>query len=250
MRGDSTAIIVAVLSGLLALANSIYAARISRRLDEQRHEQTKREQADALVARYRDPLLRAAFDLQSRLYNIVRQDFLGKYHANGTASEKKYAIDNTLYVLAEYLGWVEILRRDVQFLDLGEETKSHDLAMKLETIRDTLRSDRSGLGTTFRIFHGEQRAIGEVMMVPLAANGANERSPRHECVGYADFVAKQADPVFSQWFDRLRCDVEELAVGTARDEGRIRILQHALIDLIRFLDPGGTRFPPTQLQRL
>jgi hypothetical protein len=31
------------------------------------------------MSRYRDPLLRAAFDLQSRLYNIVELDFLAKH---------------------------------------------------------------------------------------------------------------------------------------------------------------------------
>jgi hypothetical protein len=250
MGVEATAIIVAVLSGLLALGNTLYTAQINRKVDEQRREETKREQAESLVARYREPLLRAAFDLQSRLYNIVRQDFLRKYHQNGTDSEKEYAVQNTLYVLAEYLGWVEILRRDVQFLDLGDEAKSHDLAMKLEAIREALRSDRPELGRVLRIFHGEQRAIGELMMVPLGAQGPVERSPRHECMGYAGFVAKQADPIFAHWFKRLKCDVAELAGDIAQDESRIGVLHHALIDLIRFLDPDGTRFSLRQLERL
>ena len=70
------------------------------------------------MSRYREPLLRAASDLQSRIYDIVGQKFLACHLQQGGPADQEYACRNTMFVFAEYLGWVEILRRGVQFLDL------------------------------------------------------------------------------------------------------------------------------------
>jgi AAA ATPase-like protein len=66
---------------------------------------------EQVMSRYREPLLRAAFHLQSRVYNIVEQAFLLRYLQRGSPAEQEYACRNTMFVLAEYLGWVEMLRR-------------------------------------------------------------------------------------------------------------------------------------------
>ena len=100
-----------LLAGALSLFNSVYTTRLASRLEEERRAKTKAELVAELMARYRDPLMQAAFDLQSRIYNVVEQGFLQTHYCNGTDSTKEYARENTLYVLADYLGWVEILRR-------------------------------------------------------------------------------------------------------------------------------------------
>jgi hypothetical protein len=60
-------------------------------LERQRQQASKEEQLEQVMSRYREPLLRAAFDLQSRLYNIVKQHFLGSYLNRGSAAEQEYA---------------------------------------------------------------------------------------------------------------------------------------------------------------
>jgi hypothetical protein len=126
----STAIVVALISGAVSLAAAAISllsarsvARLNSELEERRRARTKEEQAAELRARYRDPLLGAAFDLQSRLYNIVAKDFLVRYCGEQDQTSRTYAVENTLYVLAEY-GWVEIVRREIRFLDLGEARAS------------------------------------------------------------------------------------------------------------------------------
>jgi hypothetical protein len=70
---------------------------------------------------YQDSLLRAAQDLQTKLFNILRLHLFRNFYFDGSFSEKEYAVENTLYVVAEYLCWVEIIRLERQFLTDAQE---------------------------------------------------------------------------------------------------------------------------------
>jgi hypothetical protein len=168
--------VVSLISAVVALASVVLSsraamatARLHHELAMHRSRASKEELVAELMARYREPLVRAAFDLQSRIYNIARQDFLAKYCTNGTAGEREYAVRNTVFVLAEYLGWVEILRREVQFLDLGDVERNRQLVECLERVSDILGTDQRITDPGFRLFRGQQRALGELMIEPVAA---------------------------------------------------------------------------------
>ncbi len=238
---DIAAIVVAVIAGGVSLLTAVYTTRLASRLEAERHARTKAELLDELMDRYRDPLLQASFDLQSRIYNITRQGFLTRHYREGTEATREYARENTLYVLAEYLGWVEILRREVRFLELGDEAANRDWTETLLAVRSALQTDQ--LSPCFRLFNGQQRAIGEIM---VALN-----RDRLETIGYAKFLSCQEDQQFDRWFGHLRDDIEMLArePGGGHD-GRLRALQRALIDLIDLLDPGAVRVPATERSRL
>jgi hypothetical protein len=230
----------AVVSILLGARTAQKASRLEVQLDAERRAATKQELVEELMTRYREPLLRAAFDLQSRLYNIVHQDFLRRYAAEPVEGAREYAVKNTLYVLAEYLAWVEILRRDVQFLDLGDVARSQQLAELLEQVVDALATDERLPDPTLRLFRGEQRAIGELM---VEVERDYEGKLRHQCIGYAAFVARlHDDKDFAQWFRRLQDDVEAMMLEKSASDERLVELQHALVDLINFLDDPPARF--------
>jgi hypothetical protein len=244
----STAIVVALISGGVSLAAATISllsarsvARLNSELEERRRARTKEEQAAEVRARYRDPLLGAAFDLQSRLFNIVATGFLVRYCGEEDETSRNYAVENTLYVLAEYLGWVEIVRREIRFLDLGEEPANRQWVMTLERVRDTLARD--DIDPVLRVFRGDQRAIGEVMTV--AAEGE-----RRECRGYASFALDRRRPDFARWFERLEGDVELLSRAPDRHLERPVLLQHALVDLLDVLDPHCARFAADRRTRL
>ena len=247
----STAIIVAVISGgvslvaaAVSLASNRSVARLSSELEEQQRIKTRQEQAEELRARYRDPLLAAAFDLQSRLYNIVAKNFLVRYMHESEGS-RRYAIDNTLHLLAEYLAWMEIIRRDIQFLDLGEEVANRKWLRALEDVRNILARD--DLDPVLRVFRGEQRAIGETMTVMLK----DSRTGRErESLGYAQFVSRREEAAFNHWFERLEEDLKLLAEDPEAHRERPILLQHKLIDVLEILDPQGKRFPAERCLRL
>lgn len=256
----SPEIVVSLVSAAVALGSVVLSARAARQTAQLNHElemaksrATKEELVEELMSRYREPLLRAAYDLQSRIYNIIRQEFLVRYGGQGREHEQAYAVDNTLFLFAEYFGWVEILRRDVQFLDLGDVERNRLLVERLEAIGDTFASDRKVLAPSFRIFRGDQRALGE-LMIPSSSDsngggggggGGDRGGERRHCIGYARFRDRlHHDPAFAAWFQPLAADVSALALAKDDAGGHERLtrLQHDLIDLISFLDDPPRRF--------
>ncbi len=69
-------------------------------------------------------------------------------------------------MVGEYLGWVEILRQEVFFLELGDELENRDWNTRLDAVRRAFLADRYP-GAMLRLFNGQQRAIGELMAVPI-----------------------------------------------------------------------------------
>ena len=238
-----SAAIVSVVSAVLSVVAGTRVTQLEHRLAVQRDEQARRIQLEDVMARYRQPVLRSAVDLQSRFYNIVQNRFLQRYFF-ASESDRAYAITSTLYVIAEYLGWVEILRREVQYLDLGDLEANRRMTDLLEEITSWFLTDR--IEDAFRLFRGEQRAIGELMLV---ARPSDELA-RYECMGIAAFTQKLKDDNFATWFARLTNDVERLAGCDEVREQRVLKLQHALIDLIDFLDPQLARVPASRRQKL
>ena len=246
----SPELIVAALSAVLSLGAAVLGGRANRRAKELDFELARRKKQDdaaeiaqRILHRYRDPLLDAAQTLQSRSFNIVANGYLASYMHCGDPEEEAYARRYTVFAVAEYVTWVEIVRRELRFLDVGDEDRNRQFLARLTQTQVTLQSDK--IRGPFRIFRGRQRAIAELMMVPT---GATE-GPRSECIGYAAFCDRlDEDPDFAAWFTRLLDDVDILV---SRDhDDRIIQLQNDLVDLIDHLDPKQLRIPQTFRQRL
>ena len=158
---------------------------------------------------------------------------------------ERYARDYTVYVLSEYLCWAEIIRRDMRFLDLGNEERNRDLVQLLEASQRAISSER--FPRPFRLFRGEQRSIGELMMVPTA----DTASTQYESMGYVKFCGKlDNDAAFAKWFNRLRSDIDQISDASRAEASRLINLQNRLIDLIQFLDPQQQRLPAKYRSRL
>ncbi|HEY9801753.1 MAG TPA: hypothetical protein V6D25_15455 [Leptolyngbyaceae cyanobacterium] len=234
--------LVAVISAIVSLYGQIRVARLSDRLTKQREAESREVQTAALMSKYRDPLLRSAIDLQSRLFNIHQNRILQNFDQR-SSSEQDYLIYNTLYVFAEYFGWVEILRREIQFLDLGDLELNRHLNELFVNITKAFGTNKyngeDNFDTTFQLFNGEQRAIGEIMMKSRAA----DQVLGYECIGYAAFVQKMmSEPDFARWFIKLRKDIDIIIKQKIGGE-RLVLIHSRLIELIDFLDPHCIRVP-------
>jgi hypothetical protein len=244
MSSSTLAIIIACIAGAVSLASAFGVELLRRRGDKVRlaleqdrvredrelAEKAKSEESDRFISKYRDPLLRSAYDLQSRIYNVYRPDgFKG-------GKDPDYFRLNTMFLFAEFLAWLEIIRREVQFLDLGAVQGARDLSHALQAVQNQIATTTAH-HDYFYLYRGQQRAIGELMLVPR--RNQETAGPGYECMGYAAFVAAQEDPAFASWFTRLGEAVDQLP---ATRPGRLVWVQRALIDLIDLLDPGHHRF--------
>lgn len=229
--------VLSVLGAIVAGVMTTWSAQRSRKLEhaleDERRRESKAEQTEEMISRYREPLLLAANSLQGRLYNGTVGSYLEEYLHCGDLDEERYARDFTVYVLAEYLCWVEIIRRELRFLDLGNEQRNRTFNDHLQAVTNIFASRRIP-HAHFRLFRGQQRAVGELMIV----NG----NGRADCMTYPAFCARlDTDEAFERWFTRLRTDVDAIAAHDVMGNARLVQVQRALIDVIDFLDPDRVR---------
>jgi len=197
-----------------------------------------------------DPAPSCAFDLQTRLYNIGRQDFLGRFAGDEESppEHREYAISNTLYLVAQYLCFSEIIRHGMLFLDPVDRTRQRVLMNAMEAVRgsfsDTVTIDEAALC----LFRGEQRAIGEIMLTERA--GAAPGALGWDCIGYAAFVTRLEEREFSRWFRLLRRSLDDLRTDLPAHDRRLVQLQHHLLDLIGLMDPDHEQVPRELRERL
>ncbi|MCG3113721.1 MAG: hypothetical protein MCM46_18105 [Candidatus Manganitrophus sp. SB1] len=242
----NTELVVALISGGIALVSAGFAmwgqftsARLAADLQNLQLAEARRLEREKTVSRYREPLARAAHDLQSRLYNILAQGFIGLYAENRTERERSYVLNNTVYLIAQYFAWTEIIRRDIQHIDLGTEEETTKLARLQDNTYRLWQTDR--FGSLFRVFAGEQRAIGERMIIETP------RGP--ECIGYSAFLDQnlsEKEPLLNA----LREDVRGCSASLEEARPRLIAIQNVLIDLLDFLDPNYVRFPKERRRKV
>jgi hypothetical protein len=187
-----------------------------------------RREARRVLDAHREPLLAASYELQARLHNILRNDFVGTYVTANRAGKRDAALQSTLYVFAQFFGWREIIRREVQFLRFSEDEQTRAVTSLLRSITETFLSDQ--FGSQFMIWRAEQRGFGERLIV--TSDG------RPTCMGYASFIAQRA--TMREWLDPLERDLKQIGL-----EGKQRLtkLQHLLLELVRALDAERTHYP-------
>lgn len=234
-----------VVAVLISTVGAIVSVAISRRAAREE----RLSAAEELIRKFREPLLQAAFNLETRIYNMVELGFFGRFlGADSTDSEKEYAVLNTMHVFAQYFCWVEIVRRESQFVDPRDDRINRTTADRLEAASDTF-SDSIGIEEKrFRFFRGEQRALGEMMLVPTGVSTPG--APRWECMGYASFVRSLEDEQMARWFRRLREDIGEFAEDPANRDRRLRLIHQRLMDIIDILDPDAHSVPERLRKRI
>lgn len=221
-----TAVWVALITSgasLLIAGASLWSQRKS--AHEEREEE-RRSQAKVVLDRYRGPLLAAAWELGDRIDNIQHRGFLA-FSQKGDARELDAKL-TTLFRFAQYFGWREVLRTEVQLLTFEKETDTRVVSGLLDDIVKALASDSLDQDWAM-LWSEEQRGIGEL----IVGNGGSGPS---FCSGYAAFK-REYDAKFSSWMDGLARD---LLSPYAVDSSRLRILRWALYGLVHQLDEERT----------
>ena len=233
-----TALIVGVVGGAVGLASTITTAimttitarsveQLKHRFDSEKRAAAERQE----ISIYSEALARSAFDLQSRLYNFLKNDF-AFYLEGGDGRDKIYAVEYTTFLIGQFFCWVELTRREINFIKLDDHARTKSLLRKQDDIYATWGTDKGSVA--FRIFAGEQRAIGEALI-----EGEHEYTT---CMGYGSFL--EAYPRGqSALIDYVRDQVEALPLTLEAARARLTTIQHMLIDILDIIDGDRLRFP-------
>ena len=228
-------------------------------------------EVEKTTAKYRDPLLLAAQDLQSRIWSIVDGGVASFIEIEGIHQDnvKFY----TTFLLGQYLSWTLILRRQVQFLKFSTSPANTEFTNTLAKITETLAGSSSDKAfksdIPFRLWRSRQMAVGELLTIQ---DGSELR-----CMGYAAFRrAFHAQPSpshddksnfidFKSWFEPIADGVELVAKARSDwikiqfglrtgpllpvPDKRMRQLQHLLLDLMEILAPDLPGIDPDMRDR-
>ena len=188
-------------------------------------------ESEKVLSKYRDPLLLAVQDLQSRLYNILDLGFIG----GGKGENPVHTVQYTSFLVGQYFAWIYILRREAQFMRFDTDRNNRAVTKLLNDIAHAFATasfetdDPRFWNLPCMLWRGEQRALGEMMAVP--------DNNQLYCIGFAAFHQKwEDDPVFRAWFQPI---VDGLGSKRGARNLRLRRLQHLLVDLAHTLDPDG-----------
>lgn len=222
-----TALVVAGVSGAVALASAGLSWRAQLAVTQRAREEERRSEAKVVLDRYRGPLLDAAWQLGDRVDNIRNRDLFA-YLSAGSGREQDAKL-STLFRLAYFFGWREFMRTQVQLLRFENEEDTRLVAGFLGDVAWVLASDRLDEGRAM-LWADEQRGIGELMTEGRSGASSPVR-------GHAAFH-RDYDEIFASWMERLAGD---LFSPTAVASDRLRLLHWALSGLVRRLDEEGAQ---------
>jgi hypothetical protein len=176
---------LAVVAALVTTAGNLFATFLKEFVLARSFENWKsRQNLAAVYRRYRDPLLLSTHELVNRIGELLdgnTGEFLDaqlldirpeRMIVNSAEDEYylRYKLLSTIYRLCAWLGWLELYRRDITFLDSGHHHTNVEFESLLRGLRSALADGHLNIAedwdrwSDYLIFREEQRAIGEVMI--------------------------------------------------------------------------------------
>lgn len=225
---DIIAIVIAVISLIGSVGAVGFTGYMSLYVDRAK----KRDEAKYLKSnKYRDPLVLAAYDLQSRLWGFAQGNLL-RYADDEDVKDNVYVYTN--FLIGQYLSWTYILRRQAQFLRFVTSETDKPFKQLLDNITMEFSQDRHPDERPFMLWRGHQMAIGELMTIQ------GEQGQLY-CLGYAAFTEKyHSEPNFKKWFQPIEKGIGLLIEANAQSNAvptyRLRRLQHLLVDFVLLLN--------------
>lgn len=233
---------VAIISAIITLLGQTRTKRLEHQFLKERETESEEAKLKEIVSKYSNPILKSAVDLKRRLATYTEGDGLSTYY-NRSERDREYTINNTLFLIAEYFCWVEVLNRQVQFLDFGLVEQNQELTKLLRNVGLAFQADiedsNDGNDFPFRVYKGEQRAIGEIML-KISSESENRVVG---CMGYAEFLQRLHDPDFMKWFTKFKNDLIKNAKESHKYDKRLILIHNSLVGLIDFLDPNFVSSP-------
>ena len=148
----STAVLAALIAAGTSVIVTLGSGILQRHFAREDRADEQRSKARVVLDKYRGPLLHAASDLGSRVDKIRHRDFLDQT----AALDSDYAKLSTLFRVAQYCAWREVLRREVQLMRFDRESDTQAVAAFIGFVTWSMASDKHD-GTYGLILVEQQR---------------------------------------------------------------------------------------------
>lgn len=174
--------------------------------------QRLKDRQDIIAAKrkYATPILLAADDLRKRYSNLIQHiDLIEKEEWLSSKKSDTYYYLSTLYTVAQFMGWRQILRHTVVYLDFTTtaETRRYENFLvaiqqgftKPNLLQNTTSSDPSNSPDKW-IYTFWLQALGDSMIVREGSD--------YRVKDYASFCSSLSQPdqaCFKEWIAALRC---------------------------------------------
>lgn len=189
-------------------------------------------EAERILNRYRNPLVRAADALRGRVYNVLLTS------EESWLRDSEYYRMSTFYVFCVYFAWVEILFENLLRLNFMTSNSNRRLSLLLAAVDKTFNNNeyfiekRRSSDNTGELPKFICKALGEVT---IQRNEKGEET----CLSFTEFCSRyRNDKVFRGWVDNLGPFLE----GPRREYGnpswdRFHLIELSLVALVNYLDP-------------
>jgi hypothetical protein len=189
-------------------------------------------EAERILNRYRNPLVRAADALRGRVYNVLLTS------EESWLRTSDYYRMSTFYVFCVYFAWVEILFNNLLRLNFMTSRSNQRLTLILGAVDKTFNNNeyfyrrRKASDDTGELPKYICKALGEVT---IQRNEKGEET----CLSFTEFCARyRNDKVFRGWVDNLGPFLE----APRKEYGnpswdRFHLIELALAALVNYLDP-------------
>lgn len=245
-----------VLGSFVTVIGSLIALYLKEILAVRSFERWKaRQTLIGVYRRYQLPIFLAAEEFSGRLYglsrpnndrapqdigvDILNTDVTRKAHAMVSDHYFQYRFVSNTYRLCNFLGWVELYRRDIGTLDVDSIDRNHLLESCLRNIRSTIadgwinQHSDVDIWRDCLIFREELRAIGHRMIsnninLYILDFGTFSEILRADPEGKAD----------ARWFHQAALFFDKIRRDKDFRIPRMRMLVIFLTDLMEILQPA------------
>ncbi|MBI3169053.1 MAG: hypothetical protein HYZ22_11275 [Chloroflexi bacterium] len=249
---------LSVLGAIVSVVGALFGIILKDYFFTRSFERWKQKQNLELVyQKFRDPLILAASELSSRTLEILNQyptvylrEAVWKSHpqkqtanSNQDAYFQKYKLLSTAYRLSAFLGWLELYRQEITFLNPGNNSTAKSFDNVVERIRSDLADGQINTAEDWLqwhdtlIFREELRAIGESLI--------ETRGTSRTVIGYGrycDLLDSDTPNVVQRWAKVVLNFYLDLQ-SNGKDFRQIRLQKMFthLVELLRLLDNTSVR---------
>ena len=222
------------------------------------------EQADIrkTVKKYSRIILVSASDLQDRLWHLcerqsksknkvlLAEDENAQMYGSWPMTKRHYLI-STIYLFSRYFHWVEVLKRDIRFLEFSEDDKTNEFNYHIKRVERMFAETslqqfaKNRISTDKPVFQLMQSEIGDALVT--------SDTDKSQSISFHQFRANFDEIVNS---NEGLVQLEALLKASMSDAKsnfclrRLKLICNSLMDLVLFLHEHNKLSPAEGLERV